>query len=182
VGLSRPEPPGQTAVVELGDDLSDDVVTLRAWSVDDAGWYADSVQDAEVQRFTTDPPTLTAADVAAAITALPDQPEQVARLITAAATGERLGNIALTCSDGVGEVSYWVAAGARGRGVGTHALTLLSDAALKQLGLQELRLWTHAANITSQRVAERAGFQRDPDRDRSREIKGETWPTLAYHR
>jgi len=106
----------------------------------------------------------------------------VARLITDAATGERMGNIALTCSDGLGEMSCWVAAGARGRGVGTHALTLLSDAALTQLGLQELRLWTHAANSASQRVAERAGFQRDPDRDRSREIKGETWPTLAYHR
>ena len=168
--------------MELGDDLGDDVVALRAWSVDDAGWYADSVRDAEVQRFTTDPPTLTAADVAAAITALPGQPGQVARLITDAATGERLGNIALTCRDGVGDLSYWVAAGARGRGVGTHALTLLGDAALAQLGLHELRLWTHAANIASQRVAERAGFQRDPDRDRNRVIKGETWPTLAYHR
>lgn len=105
--------------MELGDDLGDDVVILRAWSVDDAGWYADSIQDAEVQRFTIDPPTLTAADVAAAINALPGQPEQVARLITDAATGERLGNIALTCRDGVGDVSYWVAVGARGRGVGT---------------------------------------------------------------
>lgn len=168
--------------MELGDDLGDDVVTLRAWSVDDAGWYADSVQDAEVQRFTTDPPTLTAADVAAAITALPDQPEQVARLITDTATGERLGNIALTCHDGVGDVSYWVAAGARGRGVGTHALRLLGDAAFTQLGLRELRLWTHAENVASQRVAERAGFHRAPERDRNREIKGETWPTLAYRR
>jgi ribosomal-protein-alanine N-acetyltransferase len=161
--------------VELGDG----VVTLRAWSVADADWYADSVRDPEVQRFTTDPPTLTAADVAAAITALPDQPEQVAHLVADAVTGERLGNIALTCRDGVGDVSYWVAADARGRGVATRALTLLADARA-QLGLSELRLWTHAANTASQRVAERAGFERDPARDGRREVKGESWPIVAY--
>jgi len=160
-------------------DLGDGVVTLRAWSVDDAGWYADSVRDPEVQRFTIDPPTLTAADVAAAITALADQPEQVAHLIADAVTGERLGNIALTCHDGVGDASYWVAAEARGRGVATRALTLLAGAR-PQLGLHELRLWTHAANTASQRVAERAGFVRDPGRDGSREVEGENWPVVAY--
>ena len=160
-------------------ELGDGVVTLRAWSVDDAGWYADSVRDPEVQRFTTDPPTLTAADVAAAITALADRPEQVARLIADAGGGERLGNIALTCHDGVGDVSYWVAAGARGRGVATRALTLLAGAR-RQLGLQELRLWTHVENTASQRVAERAGFVRDPERDGSREVKGQDWPVVAY--
>ena len=163
-------------------ELGDDVVALRAWSVDDAAWYAENSRDPEVQRFTTDPPTLTAADVAAAITALADRPEQVAHLIADAASGERLGTIALTCTDGVGDVSYWVAASARGRGVGTHALTLLAGAAFAQLGLQELRLWTHAANTASQRVAEQAGFVRDPERDGDREVKGATWPTLAYRR
>jgi ribosomal-protein-alanine N-acetyltransferase len=161
-------------------ELGDGVVTLRAWSVDDSAWYAESVRDSEMQRFTTDPPSLTAADVAAAILALADRPEQVAYLITGARSGEPLGNIALTCTDGVGDVSYWVAAGARGRGAGTRALTLLARAALSQLGLAELRLWTHADNVASQRVAERAGFLRDPGRDSSREVKGGTWPTIAY--
>jgi len=36
-------------------------VRLREWTVEDAAWYAEATKDAEVQRYTADPPTLTAA-------------------------------------------------------------------------------------------------------------------------
>ena len=121
-------------------ELSDDVVTLRSWTPADAAWYAACTKDPEVQRFTTDPPTLTTEDVAAAITALAEHPQRVAYLVTDRAGGGRLGNIALDHSDGVGDVSYWVAAAARGRGVARSALDLLATAAFADLHLAELRL------------------------------------------
>ncbi|WP_281251299.1 hypothetical protein [Lentzea waywayandensis] len=38
-------------------------------------------------------------------------------------------------------------------------------------------MWTHRDDIGSRKVAERAGFVRDEDR----EIKGGLWPTVAHH-
>lgn len=161
-------------------ELRDDVVTLRPWEREDASWYVACIRDSEVQRFTTDPPTLTAEDVVAAIDALVDHPGRVAYLIADAASGRRLGNIALTHENGTGDLSYWVAAEARGRGVATHAVQLVTAAAFRHLGLGELLLWTHEENTASQRAAERAGFHRDPARDQPRHIKGDIWHTAAY--
>ncbi|WP_139306856.1 GNAT family N-acetyltransferase [Modestobacter sp. DSM 44400] len=163
-------------------ELHDAVVTLRPWTLQDAPWYVECTMDPEVQRFTTDPPTLTAEDVAAAISALAVHPERLAYLVADRASGQRLGNLALDRADDVGDVSYWIAAAARGRGVATRALELLAAAAFEHLDLRKLRLWAHAANTASRRVAERAGFRRDPARDQTRAIKGETWPTVAYVR
>src|SRR5260370_22782607 len=42
------------------DDLDDGVVRLREWADDDAAWYAECVRDPEIQRFTTESPTLRA--------------------------------------------------------------------------------------------------------------------------
>ena len=107
-------------------------------------------------------------------------PEHLGYLIADSVSGQRLGNIAVKQGDGVGGISDWVAAAARGRGVATHALNLLATAAFEHLGLRELRLWTHEANTASRRVAERVGFLRTPAGDRRRDIKGEIWPTVAY--
>ena len=166
---------------------SDGVVALRVWEPEDAQWYAESVQDPDIQRFTSDPPTLTADDVRRAIIAfrsaeplgdgsLPD----VGLLICDAITGDRLGNIAFAGRQA--ELSYWVAAPARGRGVATRALRLLGDYAFDVLHADELRLWTRADNVGSGAVAERAGFVREPCEDRQRQIKGSMWDTSGYVR
>ena len=60
-----------------------------------------------------------------------------------------------------GHVGYWVAAPARGRGICTAALRLISEWALDALGLQRLELITDPDNRASQRVAEKVGFQRE---------------------
>ena len=162
--------------------LAGETITLRPWRTEDAPWYVEWSRDPEARRFTTDSPTLTVAEVTAAITALADSPERVAYLIADRESGQPLGNIALDLTDGVGHVSYSVAAAARGRGVATAALRLLADAAFERLGVHELRLWTHAANAASRRVAERAGFSRDPAADRDREVGGELVPAVGYRR
>jgi RimJ/RimL family protein N-acetyltransferase len=162
--------------------LSDGVVVLRAWRVSDAGWYAAAVRDAEIQRYTTESPTLTGAEVRAAITALAGRRDAAGFVVCGADGGERLGNIALHHDGTVGEISYWVAAPARGRGVATRALRLCSDWAAATLGLSELRLWTHAGNAASRLVAERAGYRRAPEDDRPRTVRGQVWETVGYRR
>ncbi|MGW6443088.1 GNAT family N-acetyltransferase [Lentzea sp. NPDC055074] len=152
---------------------------LREWTVADAGWYAEATRDPEVQRFTTDPPTITEEQVAAAIEALPGNAATASFCIEDG--GERCGNVAVDVADGIGHVSYLVAAGARGRGLASRALTEFVAWILANRSVTELRLWTHRDNVGSRKVAERAGFVRDPARDEDREIKGVVWPTVAYH-
>jgi RimJ/RimL family protein N-acetyltransferase len=162
--------------------IADDAVILRPWSVADAEWYAETVtHDELIQRFTTESCSLTADTVRAAIVDLLAEPAGVVGfLIADAVTGERLGNIALAHRDGVGEVSYWLAGYARGRGVASRALRLFSEWALATLDVHELRLWTHVDNHGSRAVAERAGYRRDPKRDHDRTVKGHTWHTVTY--
>jgi hypothetical protein len=40
--------------------LTDGVVLLRQWRAADADWYADTIRDPVTQRYTSEPPTLTA--------------------------------------------------------------------------------------------------------------------------
>jgi RimJ/RimL family protein N-acetyltransferase len=60
----------------------------------------------------------------------------------------------------VGYVGYWLLPKARGRGVATRAVRLISAWALRELGTASLALTTDTANARSQAVAERSGFRR----------------------
>ncbi len=54
---------------------------------------------------------------------------------------------------------YWVAREARGRGVGTRALTLIVDWTLATTDVVRLDLDTFAGNVASGKVATRCGFE-----------------------
>jgi len=58
-------------------------------------------------------------------------------------------------------VGYWLLPEARGRGLATRAVGLISRWALAGLGLARLGLSAEPANVASQRVAERSGFRRE---------------------
>jgi RimJ/RimL family protein N-acetyltransferase len=60
----------------------------------------------------------------------------------------------------VGQVGYWVAPWARGRGVAAAATRTLARWAFDH-GVQRLELQAHIENLASQRVALAAGFQRE---------------------
>jgi [ribosomal protein S5]-alanine N-acetyltransferase len=60
-----------------------------------------------------------------------------------------------------GHIGYWCAPAARGRGVVTRALRLLSRYAFDELALLRLELITDPDNVGSQRVAEKAGYRRE---------------------
>ena len=79
-----------------------------------------------------------------------------------ARTDELLGALALTPGrDRTGEVGYWTAPWARGRGVAVRATRLHTGWAVHALGLARVELLTDVHNTASQRVAEKAGFVRE---------------------
>jgi RimJ/RimL family protein N-acetyltransferase len=57
-----------------------------------------------------------------------------------------------------GEIGYWVAKDARGKGVATRAVELLRDWAVEVQGCELIELVIHQDNALSIRVAERTGF------------------------
>ncbi len=60
----------------------------------------------------------------------------------------------------IGFIGYWLLPVARGRGLATRAVRLISDWAVHDIGMSRLRLVTEPDNQRSQRVAERNGYQR----------------------
>jgi RimJ/RimL family protein N-acetyltransferase len=82
--------------------------------------------------------------------------------ITHAETGAVIGSIDMRVTRlGTGHIGYWMAPEARGRGLTTSSLVTLSRWAIEELGLGRVELATDVDNIASQRVAEKAGFQRE---------------------
>jgi RimJ/RimL family protein N-acetyltransferase len=64
-------------------------------------------------------------------------------------------------SNATGHVGYWCARGERGRGIVSDALTTISRYGFEELGLGRMELITDPDNRSSQRVAEKAGYQRE---------------------
>jgi RimJ/RimL family protein N-acetyltransferase len=61
------------------------------------------------------------------------------------------------------ELGYIVASGARGRGVATEILRLLTDWAIQTIGAERAFLIIDVENGASQRVAERCGYRHEGD-------------------
>ena len=59
------------------------------------------------------------------------------------------------------EISYWSAPWARGQGLMTSTLKLLTEWILSEQGMERVEVRVAANNIASQRVAEKAGFTRE---------------------
>ncbi|MEO3780014.1 GNAT family N-acetyltransferase [Micromonospora sp. B11E3] len=83
-------------------------------------------------------------------------------LAVADPTGEvPLGSISLhrvRVQEGDAAIGYWTVPAARGRGVATAAVTLLTGWAFARLGLHRIELCHAVPNVASCRVAERAGY------------------------
>lgn len=77
-----------------------------------------------------------------------------------AAAGGCVGHVFVNLADRRrGSIGYWLLPEARGKGLATRAVRLVSRWALLELGLARLTLLTEPANVRSRRVAERCGFQ-----------------------
>jgi RimJ/RimL family protein N-acetyltransferase len=82
--------------------------------------------------------------------------------------------------DAIGEVGYWMKREARGRGLATRALALVSRWALGEKRLARFQLRADVENVASQRVAEKAGFVREGVLRSSLELKGERRDVIMY--
>jgi len=117
----------------------------------------------------------------AAFTYIPSDPDEVflarwlARYEEGWRTGERAGFATRMGAEAVGfaafvkldvdqhegEIGYVIAPSARGRGVATRAVGLLTGWGFDELGLQRIELRIDARNEASERVAARAGYERE---------------------
>jgi RimJ/RimL family protein N-acetyltransferase len=141
-------------------ELSDGRVLLRAAAPLDLPAIEDGIHDPDVIRW-IGPPEGSAADVLA----------QNAKgwangsptLSICEPDGTFVGKVWVNVRDSdptTGFVGYWLLPVARGRGIATSAVRLISAWAMGELGLERLRLTTAPDNERSQRVAERSGFRR----------------------
>lgn len=147
--------------------LADDVIRLRPWSQADVDAAHAATRDPLIPRYTRVPTDQTKDELRAFIVARESRrlSGDVLSLVIADSRSDAfLGTVALLRFDWEEhrcEVGYWLAAGARGRGVATRAVGLLARWALLELGLARLGLTTDVDNLASQAVAERCGFTRE---------------------
>ena len=146
--------------------LTDGEIVLRGWEPRDAAAVTAACQDPEIPRWTVVPHPYTDRHARDFISATGRDLESGRELALAVVDSDDrlLGALGISNFDWPdlrAEIGYWVAAEARGRGVGARATRLLAVWALTSLGLEGLELLANPENEASQRLAERAGFTRD---------------------
>lgn len=146
--------------------LGDDLVALRLWSPDDLDQLVEALRDPEIPRWTLMPDPYTRGDALEFLRGVPDHwrtgTGAVFCITPADRTEQVLGAIGLyTHPMHTAQAGYWVAAEARGRGVATRALRLVSAWAFEHTTLARLELTVFPGNTASMRVAEGAGYQRE---------------------
>jgi len=157
VSIEPPDPP-----------LTDGVVLLRPWRERDVQAIASACRDDEIAWWLDQVPQPYGDADARTYVAMTrrgwKEGTHSAFAVTDAADGLVVGSIGVGWQDpeqGVAEVGYWVAREARGRGVATRATILVSRWAFEACRARRLQLRADVLNAASQRVAERAGFQRE---------------------
>jgi RimJ/RimL family protein N-acetyltransferase len=143
-------------------EIRDGDLVLRPWTEDDVPALVVACNDPEIPRWIPFiPAPYTQADALDFIRgeSRPDIDHSFAMTLE----GDLAGSIGMKLnSPGYrGQIGYWVAAPARGRGLCTRALRLLSRWGLDDLALQRLELITDPDNVASQRCAEKVGFRRE---------------------
>jgi RimJ/RimL family protein N-acetyltransferase len=165
-------------------DLRTDAFFLRPWRSDDIDQLVAELQDPEIPRWTRIPEPYTHQDGREFLERTAEgwsQGTSANFAIIGAAGEDILGSIGVIChEEGAASIGYWVAQGARGRGIASEALRLISRWALRTFGLERLELVTAPDNEASQRVAENAGFTREGLLRRYVEIKGERRDCVMY--
>jgi RimJ/RimL family protein N-acetyltransferase len=145
-------------------ELRGEGVVLRPWRVEDAPAVAEACRDPEIAHWLQlVPQPYTEEDARTYVRDCMDAAEDRRPFAIADPdTGAVIGSIDMHVNRmRTGHVGYWLAPGARGRGLTSAALRVLSRWAFEELGLGRVELVTDPENIASQRVAENAGFRRE---------------------
>jgi len=141
------------------------VVALRLWRDEDVPAIVDACRDEEMALWLDRLPSPYRAEDARAWlenVAASWSDGTFASFAVADVAGDRaVGSISVgvkSADDLIAEIGYWLARGARGRGVMTRALRLISAWAFEEVGIERLYLRADADNRASCAVAERAGY------------------------
>jgi RimJ/RimL family protein N-acetyltransferase len=145
--------------------LRDGALTLRHGRLEDVDAVTAACQDPEIPRWTTVPSPYRREDAEHWLgTVVPAASRDGTGVhLLAFEEGRLVGSFSVMEIDrerGHGEIGYWVAAHARGRGIATRATRLLHHWATTELGLTTLEILPHRDNAASRRVAERCGYER----------------------
>ena len=145
--------------------LGDGAVALRPWRADDAPAVFKACQDPEIPRFVPIPQPYTMADAEWFVRNSREESSagpSAHFAIVEPSTDVLLGAISRHGPrPEVGHraaVGYWLAPDARGRGVATRAVRLLTDWTFRTTDVVRMELYTDIENERSGRVALRAGF------------------------
>jgi RimJ/RimL family protein N-acetyltransferase len=185
--------PCQHAAVPVPMDIpviTDGVITLRPWTPEDADFLWDASADPAIQRYSLSrsrPFTLAEAQAQFG--------EREGYLLSADASGRPSGSLAIAdavtavplgqCGiDGwspgaVAQIGYWLTPKARGRGIATRAVELLTNW-LFTLGAGRVFLTVVDDNPASMRVAQRAGFRMDGVTGKQSIWSGRAHEVLAF--
>jgi RimJ/RimL family protein N-acetyltransferase len=152
--LSPPDPP-----------LTDGVIALRGYRLEDADQVVEALQDPDIVRFTRVPADYSHADFEAFLTASAQRARSGDGLSLAVVDADDhdrlLGSAGLhEVAAGRPDIGYWVARPARGRGIAVRAASLVREWAARTLELPRIEVLVHPENLASQRVALKAGFHR----------------------
>ena len=157
VALRAPDPP-----------LSDELVSLRPWTLDDVPAVAAACDESEIARWIHQIPNpygeQDAREYVLGTQAAWCEGTGAFFAVVELADQRLAGSIAIRMIDAEAatvEVGYWTAALARGRGLTTRALVLVSRWALDVVGAKRIQLRADVRNVASLRVAEKAGYRRE---------------------
>jgi RimJ/RimL family protein N-acetyltransferase len=147
----------------LAPTLSDGEIGVRPLAPGDVPALVTACQDPEIPRWTRVPSPYVREDAERflAIAASEAAAGLGVALAVCDAYDRLIGTIGLMELDrerGYGEIGYWTAAAARGRGAARRAVALVRDWARDELGVTTIEILAHRDNRPSQLVAERAGF------------------------
>jgi RimJ/RimL family protein N-acetyltransferase len=155
-------------IVLSGEPLRDGGTALRPWRDSDIEALVTACQDPEIARWTRVPEHYREADARAFLLqrydAIRDGTLAPFAIVAAPEGNDLLGSISLmrlAWEHARGEVGYWLAREARGRGHTTRAVRMICTWGFESLGLERIDLLAATGNAASQRVAERAGFTRE---------------------
>lgn len=178
--LLRTDPLTDTRPLPAPPTLTDGVVTLRRWEVSDAADVARACSDPETVRWLPVPTPYTLEDgigyVEGYIYGAWADGRAAELAVTDAVTRELLGAMGLKLQNrglGFGEIGYWTAPWARGRGVAGRGAALSAQWGLDVLELNRVELLADVENLPSQRAAEKAGFVREGIARRARTVRSE---------
>jgi RimJ/RimL family protein N-acetyltransferase len=159
------------------EGISDGAIRIRLRADADTPAIVEACRDPEIARWTRVPDSYDEATAAewAAESKRQREAGTGLHLVVADVDGdELLGSIGLRMAPGEGrcDLGYWLAPQARGRGVMTRAVVLLSRWAFEALPVDRVEITIEPENAESRAVAERAGFTFEGVLRSHTEIKG----------